>query len=202
MIDAYVWTTPNGYKALFALEELAVPYTPHWIDITKGEQKSPEFLAINPNHKIPALVDAEAGTTVFESGAIAIYLAEKTGKLLPASGPSRYTTLEWVFFNIGGPGPILGQLGYFAKFAKEKIPHAIERFTTEAERLFGVLDKRLSESRYLAGEFSIADIINFTWPNSAREFLKLDLSRWPHLVRWLDELKARPAFAQALALKP
>ena len=202
MIDAYVWTTPNGYKALIALEELAVPYTPHWIDITKGEQKSPEFLAINPNHKIPALVDAEAGTTVFESGAIAIYLAEKTGKLLPASGPSRYTTLEWVFFNIGGPGPILGQLGYFAKFAKEKIPHAIERFTTEAERLFGVLDKRLSESRYLAGEFSIADIINFTWPNSAREFLKLDLSRWPHLVRWLDELKARPAFAKALALKP
>jgi GST-like protein len=202
MIDAYVWTTPNGYKALIALEELAVPYTPHWIDITKGEQKSPEFLAINPNHKIPALVDAEAGTTVFESGAIAIYLAEKTGKLLPASGPSRYTTLEWVFFNIGGPGPILGQLGYFAKFAKEKIPHAIERFTTEAERLFDVLDKRLSESRYLAGEFSIADIINFTWPNSAREFLKLDLSRWPHLVRWLDELKARPAFAQALALKP
>jgi GST-like protein len=202
MIDAYVWTTPNGYKALIALEELAVPYTPHWIDITKGEQKSPEFLAINPNHKIPALVDAEAGTTVFESGAIAIYLAEKTGKLLPSSGPSRYTTLEWVFFNIGGPGPILGQLGYFAKFAKEKIPHAIERFTTEAERLFGVLDKRLSESRYLAGEFSIADIINFTWPNSAREFLKLDLSRWPHLVRWLDELKARPAFAKALALKP
>ncbi|HEY1546726.1 MAG TPA: glutathione S-transferase N-terminal domain-containing protein [Kofleriaceae bacterium] len=202
MIDAYVWTTPNGYKALIALEELAVPYTPHWIDITKGEQKSPAFLAINPNHKIPALVDAEAGATVFESGAIAIYLAEKTGKLLPASGPARYTTLEWVFFNIGGPGPILGQLGYFAKFAKEKIPHAIERFTTEAERLFGVLDKRLGEARYLTGDFSIADIINFTWPNSAREFLGIDMSRWPHLVRWLDELKARPAFAKALALKP
>ncbi|HEX4449317.1 MAG TPA: glutathione S-transferase N-terminal domain-containing protein [Kofleriaceae bacterium] len=202
MIDAYVWTTPNGYKALIALEELAVPYQSHWIDITKGEQKTPAYLAINPNHKIPALVDAEAGVTVFESGAIAIYLAEKTGKLLPASGPARYTTLEWVFFNIGGPGPILGQLGYFAKFAKEKIPHAIERFTTEAERLFGVLDKRLGEARYLAGEFSIADIINFTWPNSARELLALDLSRWPHLVRWLDELKSRPAFAKALALKP
>ena len=203
MIDAYVWTTPNGYKALIALEELAVPYKAHWVDITKGEQKSPAFLAINPNHKIPALVDAEAGATVFESGAIAIYLAEKTGKLLPASGPARYTTLEWVFFNIGGPGPILGQLGYFAKFAKEKIPHAIERFTTEAERLFGVLDKRLGETRYLANDvFSIADIINFTWPNSAREFLGLDLSRWPSLVRWLDELKSRPAFAKALALKP
>jgi GST-like protein len=202
MIDAYVWTTPNGYKALIALEELAVPYKAHWIDITKGEQKSPAFLAINPNHKIPALVDAEAGATVFESGAIAIYLAEKTGKLLPASGPARYTTLEWVFFNIGGPGPILGQLGYFAKFAKEKIPHAIERFTAEAERLFGVLDKRLGEARYLANDFSIADIINFTWPNSAREFLGLDLSRWPNLVRWLDELKSRPAFAKALALKP
>jgi GSH-dependent disulfide-bond oxidoreductase len=200
MIDAYVWTTPNGYKALIALEELAVPYTLHWIDITKGEQKSPAFLAINPNHKIPALIDGD--TTVFESGAVAIYLAEKTGKLLPPSGPARYTTLEWVFFNIGGPGPILGQLGYFAKFAKEKIPHAIERFTTEAERLFGVLDKRLGEARYLAGEFSIADIINFTWPNSAREFLGIDMARWPSLVRWLDELKARPAFAKALALKP
>jgi GSH-dependent disulfide-bond oxidoreductase len=200
MIDAYVWTTPNGYKALIALEELAVPYTPHWIDITKGEQKAPAFLAINPNHKIPALVDGD--TTVFESGAVAIYLAEKTGKLLPASGPARYTTLEWVFFNIGGPGPILGQLGYFAKFAKEKIPHAIERFTTEAERLFGVLDKRLGEARYLAGDFSIADIINFTWPSSAREFLGIDMARWPNLVRWLDELKARPAFAKALALKP
>jgi GSH-dependent disulfide-bond oxidoreductase len=200
MIDAYVWTTPNGYKALIALEELVVPYTLHWIDITKGEQKSPAFLAINPNHKIPALIDGD--TTVFESGAVAIYLAEKTGKLLPPSGPARYTTLEWVFFNIGGPGPILGQLGYFAKFAKEKIPHAIERFTAEAERLFGVLDKRLGEARYLAGEFSIADIINFTWPNSAREFLGIDMARWPSLVRWLDELKARPAFAKALALKP
>jgi GSH-dependent disulfide-bond oxidoreductase len=200
MLDAYVWTTPNGFKALIALEELAVPYTARWIDITKGDQKKPEFLAINPNHKIPAIVDGD--TRVFESGAIAVYLAEKTGKLLATSGQARYSALEWVFFNIGGPGPILGQLGYFTKFAKEKIPHAIERFTQESERLFGVLDTRLGESRYLAGDFSIADIINFTWPNAARTFLGLDLAKWPHLTRWLDELAARPAFVKALALKP
>jgi GST-like protein len=200
MLDAYVWTTPNGFKALIALEELAIPYKLHWIDITKGEQKTPEFLAINPNHKIPAIVDGD--TTVFESGAVAIYLAENTGKLLAAKGPARYTALEWVCFNISGPGPILGQLGYFTKFAPEKIPQAIDRFTQEADRLFGVLDKRLGESQFLAGEFSIADIINFTWPNSARDFLGIDFARWPNLTRWLDELKARPAFAKALALKP
>jgi GSH-dependent disulfide-bond oxidoreductase len=128
--------------------------------------------------------------------------AQKTGKLLATSGQARYAALEWVFFNVSGPGPILGQLGYFTKFAKEKIPHAIERFTQESERLFGVLDKRLGESRYLAGDFSIADIINFTWPNAARTFLGLDLAKWPNLTRWLDELAARPAFVKALGLKP
>jgi GST-like protein len=205
MIDAYVWTTPNGQKALIALEELAVPYTPRWVNITKGEQMQPEYLTINPNNKIPAIVDHDAPggrLTVFESGAIAVYLADKTGKLLARDGAARYEALEWVFFNVGGPGPMLGQLGYFSKFASEKIPHAIERFTKEAARLFGVLDRRLGEAPYLAGDLSIADIVNFTWPHAARTVLGLDLSGYPHLTRWLDELAARPAFVKALAMKP
>src|SRR6187402_2939558 len=128
MIDAYVYTTPNGFKALIGLEELGLPYETHWIDITKGEQMSPEYLSINPNNKIPAIVDRDGPggkpITVFESGAVLVYLAEKTGKLLPKSGAARYATLEWVFFNAGGPGPMLGQLGYFTKFAPEKVPAA------------------------------------------------------------------------------
>jgi GST-like protein len=202
MIDAYVWTTPNGFKALILLEELGLPYEPHWIDITKGEQTQPEYLKINPNNKVPAITDRETGITVFESGAVAVYLADKTGKLLAKAGEARYTALEWVFFNVAGPGPMLGQLGFFTKFASEKNPMAIERFTKEADRLFTVLDRRLADAPYLAGaDFTIADIINFTWPNAARTFLGLDLSGYVHLTRWLDELAARPAFARALALK-
>jgi GST-like protein len=205
MIDAYVWTTPNGQKALIGLEEFGLPYQTKWIDIGKGEQSTPEYLAINPNNKIPSIVDSEGPDgpiTVFESGAVLTYLADKTGKLLAKSGRARYTALEWVFFNAGGTGPMLGQLGYFTKFAQEKVPHAIDRFTKEAERLFRVLDKRLGEERYLAGEFSIADIMNFTWPNAARGFLGMDLGAYANLTRWLDELAARPAFAKALAMKP
>jgi GSH-dependent disulfide-bond oxidoreductase len=206
MIDAYVWNTPNGFKALITLEELGLPYEPHWVNITKGEQMAPDYLAINPNNKIPAIIDydgpAGAPITVFETGAIAVYLCDKTGKLLAPSGALRYAQLEWIFFNVAGPGPMLGQLGYFTKFAKEKVPHAIERFTKEAERLFGVLDKRLAKFPYLAGDYSIADAVNFTWPNAARGFLGMDLSSWSHLTRWLDELEARPAFKKALAMKP
>ena len=206
MIDAYVYTTPNGFKALIGLEELGLPYTTRWIDITKGQQLSPEYLAVNPNNKIPAIVDHDGPggqrVSVFESGAVLVYLAEKAGKLLPSSGAARYTTLEWVFFNAGGPGPILGQLGYFSKFATEKVPPAIERFTKESERLLRVLDGRLGQVPYLAGDFSIADIMNMTWARAARTFLGLDLSPYPHLVRWLDELEHRPAFARALAMKP
>jgi GST-like protein len=206
VIDLYAWTTPNGFKGLIALEEFALDHEVHWVNITKGEQLTPDYLAINPNNKIPAIVDRDGPggkpVTVFESGAILVYLADKTGKLLAPSGPARYTALEWVFFNAGGPGPMLGQLGYFTRFAKEKVPHAIDRFTTEAERLFRVLDRRLAEAPYLAGEFSIADIMNFTWPNSARTFLGLDLSAHAHLTRWLDELAQRPAFVKGLAKKP
>jgi len=201
MIDAYVWTTPNGFKALIALEELELPYRTHWVDITKGDQQKPEYVAINPNSKVPAIVDS--GIRVFESGAVLIYLAEKAGKLLPTSGQARADTLAWTFFNIGNTGPILGQLGFFSKFAKEKVPMAIERYTKETERLMKVLDARLGTTKYLAGaEFSIADIINFTWANAGRTFLGLDYAPYPNLVRWLDELAARPAFVKALAMKP
>lgn len=203
MIDAYVWTTPNGFKLLLALEELGVPYRTHWIDITKGDQKKPEYIAINPNSKVPAIHDPDTNTSVFESGAVLMYLAEKAGKLLPASGPARYATLEWMFFNVGGPGPMFGQLGFFTKFAKEKVPMAIERYETEARRLLAVLDHRLGETKYLGGnDFTLADVINFTWANAGRTFLGLDYTPYPHLTRWLDELAARPAFVKALAMKP
>jgi GSH-dependent disulfide-bond oxidoreductase len=205
MIDAYVWTTPNGYKALIALEELGLPYTTHWIDIGKGEQNSPEFLAINPNNKIPAIVDHEgpAGLpqAVFESGAVLIYLADKTKQLLAEDGVARYVALQWTFFNVGGTAPIVGQLAHFSKYAPEKIPYAIDRYTKETERLLHVLDNRLGEVRYLAGEYSIADIMNATWARAAGAF-GIDLRRHAHVTRWLDEIEARPAVARALALKP
>jgi GST-like protein len=204
MIELHTWNTPNGRKISVALEEMGVPYKVIPVDITKGEQMKPDYLAINPNNKIPAITDPDGPggkpITIFESGAVLQYLAEKSGKLLP-SGGDRYVALEWCYFNVGGPGPMLGQLGYYMKFAPEKIPAAIERFTKEAERLFKVLDKRLGESKYLAGDFSIADIINFTWPNAARTFIGLDLSGYKNLTRWLDELAARPAFAKAMAMK-
>lgn len=202
MIDAYAWTTPNGHKLLIALEELEVPHELHWVDIMKGAQFKPEFLAINPNNKIPAIYDRDTKQAVFESGAVLLYLAEKAGRLL---GPDRYTTLEWMFFNAGGVGPMGGQLGYFAKFAKEKIPHAIERYTREVQRLFGVLDKRLGESAYLAGpEFSIADVMNYSWPRSLLGFNieGIDLAAYPALARWQDAIAARPAVQRALARTP
>lgn len=205
MIDAYTFTTPNGFKLLIALEELGLEYRTKWINIAKGEQKSPEYLAVNPNGKIPALVDdegPEGPIAVFESGAILTYLAEKTGKLMPSSGPGRYAVMEWVYFAIGGPGPMMGQYQHFIKFAKEQVPYAIERYKAETERLLEVLDKRLADNRYLAGDFSIADIINFTWPNAARTRMGVDFTPYPNLVRWLDELAARPAFVKALAMKP
>jgi GST-like protein len=206
MIDAYVWTTPNGFKALCALEELELPYKLHWIDITKNVQMAPDYLAINPNNKIPAIVDSDGPDgkpiTVFESGAVLVYLADKAGKLLAKSGAARYQQLEWVFWNTGGPAPMLGQLGYFTKFASEKIPHAIERFTKEAHRLLGVAERRLGEATYLAGELSIADVMNVTWIRAGRDFIGLDYAPYPNVRRWLDAVLDRPAIQKALALKP
>ena len=205
MIDAYVFTTPNGFKALIALEELGLPYRINWIDISKGLQMTPEYLGINPNNKVPAIIDHDGPDgkpiTVFESGAVLVYLAEKSGKLLPKSGHDRYTTLQWVFFNVGA-APMIGQLIYFSKFAPEKIPAAIERYTKETERLLRVLEKRLAEVPYLAGDFSIAEVMNMTWPRAARIYAGVDLSLYPNLSRWLEELEERPAFKRALAMAP
>lgn len=206
MIDAYVWTTPNGFKALCALEELELPYKANWIDITKNVQMTPEYLAVNPNNKIPAIVDPNGpdGTpvTVFESGAVLVYLADKAGKLIAASGAKRYEQLEWVFWNTGGPAPTFGQLGYFSKFASEKIPHAIERFTKEGHRILGVADKRLGAQPFLAGDYSIADVMNVTWIRAGRDFLGLDYEPYPNVRRWLADIENRPAIKKALALKP
>ncbi|HEY4244797.1 MAG TPA: glutathione S-transferase N-terminal domain-containing protein [Kofleriaceae bacterium] len=208
MIDAYTWTTPNGQKLVIALEELGVPYKLHWIDISKDEQKTPEFLAINPNHKIPAIVDRDGPgakpLAVFESGAVLLYLADKTGKLLAREGAARYAALEWMFFNIGNTGPITGQLGFFGKRAPEKVPMAIEHFKTEVERLHGVLDTRLGQARYLAGDaYTMADIINVTWVLAAEKAeLGLEPRKKKNLGRWLDEVTARPAVKKGLEAKP
>jgi GST-like protein len=206
MIDAYAWTTPNGQKLLIALDELAVPHTLHWIDLTKGEQKAPAYLGINPNNKIPAIVDPDGPggqpITVFESGAVLLYLADKTNQLIPQGGRERYLALEWMFFNTGS-APLIGQLGYHLLFAKERDEKAIERFKSEVERQFGVLDRRLAENRFLTGpEFSIVDIMNFTWPNAATKMFGLDLTSFPHLKRWLGEIGERPSVVRALARTP
>jgi GSH-dependent disulfide-bond oxidoreductase len=202
MIDLYSAATPNGFKVSIALEELGLPYTVCVVDLRRGEQFAPEFLRISPNNKIPAIVDKAAGELpVFESGAILTYLADKTGRLLAKEGRDRYAALEWLFFQVGHVGPTLGQFHHFANYATEKLPYAIERFTNEAKRVCGVLDRRLGESRYLAGaEYSIADIANFPWLLSAGK--SVDLASYPHLTRWIDELKARPAVERGLLIPP
>jgi GST-like protein len=158
VIDLYTWTTPNGRKASIALEELGLPYTTHPIDIGKDEQFKPEFLKISPNNRIPAIVDRENGISPMESGAILIYLADKTGKLLPKSGEGHYRVLEWLMWQMGGPGPMFGQVHHFVKYNKGKAPYAEERYLKEARRLYGVLDRRLAEHEFVADDYSIADI--------------------------------------------
>jgi GST-like protein len=203
MIVLYTAATPNGFKASIALEELGLPYEVKVVNLGRGEQFAPDFLRISPNNKIPAIVDKDAGdAAVFESGAILLYLADKTGRLLPKDGQARYTALEWLFFQVGHVGPTLGQLHHFANYAKEKLPYAIERFGNEAKRVYGVIDRRLAESKYLGGpEYSIADIANLTWLlGHARH--GVDLADFPNLARWMAELKARPAVERGLAIPP
>ena len=200
MIDLYTAATPNGFKVSIALEELEQPYTVKPVNLRAGEQFAPEFLRISPNNRIPAIVDGEL--SVFESGAILLYLAEKTGRLLAPSGPARYSALEWSFFQVGGTGPMLGQAHHFRNYAPEKIPYAIDRYTNEGKRLYGVVDRRLAEARYLAGdEYTIADILNFPWLLlSANQ--GIDLTEYPNVTRWLAELKERPAVVRGLAVPP
>jgi GST-like protein len=180
-----------------------LPYRVNKVDIRRGEQFAPDFLRISPNNKIPAIVDHDAdGQSVFESGAILVYLAEKTGRLLPASGKGRVATFEWLFFQVGGTGPMLGQAHHFRVYAPDKIPYAIDRYTNEAKRLFGVLDRRLATVPFLAGdEFTIADIANYPWLLGYGR-LDIDMASYPHLAAWMDRMKARPAVVAGLAVPP
>jgi GST-like protein len=199
MIDLYTFTTPNGRKASIMLEEVELPYNVHKIDITKNEQFTPEFVAINPNSKIPAIVDRDTGITVFESGAILIYLAEKTGKLLPTNDKERFQVLSWLMLQMGSVGPMFGQLNHFKKFAPEKIPYAIERYEKETLRLYSVLDTQLAEREYLCGDYSIADIATYPWV-AIYEFQGLTLDNHPNLKRWVETMQQRPAVQRGMAV--
>jgi GSH-dependent disulfide-bond oxidoreductase len=198
MIDLYTWKTPNGRKPVIALEELRLDYVLRPVDINRDEQFLPDFMALSPNSKIPAIADRENGTTVFESGAILQYLAEKTGKLLPTSGAARYTTLQWLYWQVGGAGPMFGQLGFFANRAKERMPVAIDRYLTESKRLLDVLDRRLTQSAYVGSDdYSIADIALYPWVVAvitANPTLLDDArAKRPAMDRWMTNLAARPA---------
>jgi GSH-dependent disulfide-bond oxidoreductase len=197
MIDVYSWATPNGHKVHIMLEECGLPYRVHAIDIGAGEQFAPEFLAISPNNKIPAITDP-AGPggkpiSLFESGAILLYLAGKTGRLLPKDVAAKYEALQWLMFQMGGVGPMLGQAHHFRIYAPEKIAYAVDRYTNEAKRLYGVMNARLAKSKYLGGaEYSIADIAVFPWLRSWKN-QGIDWDDHPHLRGWFDEIGARPA---------
>ena len=197
MIEVYSWATPNGHKVHIMLEECGLPYRAHAIDIGAGDQFSAEFLAISPNNKIPAIVDPNgpdgAPISLFESGAILLYLAGKTGKFMPASTRGRYEMLEWLMFQMGGVGPMLGQAHHFRLYAPEKIEYAIDRYTNEAKRLYGVMNKRLARAKYMAGaEYTIADIAIFPWLRSWKN-QGIEWVDYPHLKGWFDEIAARPA---------
>jgi GST-like protein len=202
-IELYTWSTPNGRKVSVMLEEVGLPYSVHPINIGKDEQFAPAFLAISPNGKIPAIVDPEGPGgrfPLFESGAILIYLAEKTGKLLPRDQRQRYVTLQWLMFQMGGVGPMFGQAHHFIRFAKEKVPYGIERYGKETRRLYGVMDKRLAESAFLAGDgYTIADIATFPWV-ARHEYHQVSLGDYPSVERWYRAIAARPAGARGLAV--
>jgi len=197
MIDVYSTATPNGHKVHIMLEECGLPYRVHHIDIGVGDQFKPEFLAISPNNKIPAIVDADGPDgkpiSLFESGAILVYLASKTGKFLGSTDREKFTTLQWVMFQMGSIGPMLGQAHHFRIYAPEKIEYAINRYTNEAKRLYGVMDKQLAQRAFLAGDdYTIADIATFPWTRSWKN-QGIELADFPNLKRWFDEISARPA---------
>lgn len=199
-IDLYTWVTPNGWKVSATLEELGLPYNVKPIDISTGIQKAPDYVAINPNGRIPAIVDHEADDlTIFESGAIMLYLAEKAGKLLPINTKGRYQVMQWLMFQMGGVGPMQGQANVFYRYFPEKIPAAIERYQNETRRLYGVLNHQLEDKEFLAGDYSIADIANWSWVR-VHNFAGVDLGEFPYLNRWLDQLEARPALIRGAAV--
>jgi len=192
VIDFYTWTTPNGRKISIALEELGLPYNVIPIDIGEDEQFAPEFLKIAPNNKIPAIVDHDNGLSLMESGAILLYLAEKTGKLLPKELARRYRVIEWLMWQMGGPGPFLGQVHHFVKYNPGKAPYAEERFLKEARRLYGVLDRRLEGREFVADDYSIADIAIWPWI-SRFEWQTMNLNEFPNVKRWYVTIAKRPA---------
>lgn len=204
MLDLYFWTTPNGYKVSILLEELGLQYNVVPVRIGKGEQFNPEFLKISPNNKIPALVDHQSPDgepiALFESGAIMMYLAEKSGwRFMPADLRQRYRVIQWLMFQMGDLGPMLGQAHHFRRYAKEQIPYAIERYTREAARLYRVLDTRLGEAEFLAGDYSIADMAVYPWLRP-HKWQGQEISAWPNLQRWYNAVRARPGVQRGLAV--
>jgi glutathione S-transferase len=206
MIDLYTAATPNGWKVSIALEELELPYRLHVLDLGAGEQKQPEFTAINPNGRIPAIVDRDAGEgggdfAVFESGAILLYLAEKTGRLMPADVNGRSQVVQWLMFQMGGVGPMMGQANVFTRYFPEQLPSVVERYRRESRRLFEVLDGRLAQNEWLAGDYSIADIANWSWVHT-HEWPGVPIEGLPHLQRWVAAIAARPAVQKGIATPP
>ncbi len=203
MIDLYAWPTPNAYKISIMMEEVGIPYQAIPINIGQGDQFKPDFLKISPNNKMPAIVDPEGPGgepfSLFESGAILMYLADKSGQLLPTEMGSRYRVIEWLMFQMGGVGPMLGQANHFRQYAPEQVPYAINRYTNEASRLYGVLDRRLSEVEYLAGDYSIADIATFPWLRGYANQGQ-DLNDYPQVKRWFEAIDQRPAVQKGLQL--
>jgi len=205
MIDLYTWTTPNGRKASIMLEEVGLDYAVHPVDIGKDEQFAPDFLKISPNNKIPAIVDRNTGVSVFESGAILIYLAEKTGSpLLPTGAAARAKTLEWLMFQMASVGPMFGQLGHFVLFAEEKVPYAIKRYADETVRILGVMDRRLGEADHLAGDYSIADVATYAWTRAVLDRIAaqdgVELPQFANVAAWLDRVGARPAVRKGMEI--
>ena len=202
MIDLYTAATPNGHKVSIALEELGLPYTLKVLDLARNEQKTPAFLAINPNGRIPAIVDHGAdGFAVFESGACLMYLAEKTGQLMPTDAKGRSLVVQWLMFQMGGIGPMMGQANVFFRYFPEKIPAVIDRYQGESKRLFRVLDERLKDHEFLAGDYSIADIANWAWVRTHR-WSGVEIDDLPHLRRWRDAIRQRPAVARGIEMPP
>ncbi len=202
MIDLYTAATPNGHKVSIALEELGLLYTVHALKLSEGEQRRPAFLAINPNGRIPALIDrAEGDFAVFESGACLIYLAEKTGQLMPSDPKGRSRVLQWLMFQMGGIGPMMGQANVFYRYFPAKIQPAIDRYQGETKRLFRVLDGHLKEHEFLAGAYSIADIANWAWVRTHR-WSGVEVDDLPHLKRWRDQIRARPAVQRGITIPP
>jgi GSH-dependent disulfide-bond oxidoreductase len=204
MIELYTWTTPNGRKISIMLEECGLPYAVHPVNIREGEQFRPEFVAICPNSKIPAIVDRDSGLSLFESGAILIYLAEKTGRFLPAKNPARAKTIEWLMWQMANVGPMLGQANHFASVAPEKVPYAIERYLGESARLIKVMDDHLARVEFLAGDYSIADIATYPWVKAGFDLLrgvKPDVvGEGARVARWLATIGERPAVMRGMAV--